>query len=462
MTMRAALPVFGTRVAVFFTTLIIASISAFAAEGTSGPSSLAVGETLEDFFTAAIDFSPQLRIAEEGLNIGRAREKQTQGQLQPQINANANLTDNTRNSFNQFGQPLTEQFDGERFSVSLQQVLFNWQAFAARRRATQIENQLEAEYYFELSRLLTDVAQQYLGVLLAQDSLTSISAEVNAVTNQLNQIRTLFSLQLAQVTDFRQAEASLVATQAEQLRLEAELAIAQENLRAVTGIDVGELYVLSDEREVPEAQNNMQYWVEMAERNNQQVRARRYALEAAEESISESRGAYMPRVNFFATRQESNVGFDNRFLGDIDTTYVGVDVTIPIYAGGTNRARESEARAQRNIAENELRQTELDANASVRSAFLQQQSSKMLTAAAERLVDSTRLFSEAAQQGFELGTVTNVDVLNALRDQFQAERDLQRARYDQINYLLLLKHEAGTLNGGDLTEISRLMVSPDA
>ena len=461
MTVRAAMPVFGARLVVFCTTLIVGSISGFAAEGISGPNRLAVGETLEDFFTAAIDFSPQLRIAEEGLNVGKAREKQAQGQLQPQINANANLTDNTRNSFSQFGQPLTEQFDGERFSVSLQQVLFIWQAFAARRRATQIENQLEAEYYFELSRLLTDVAQQYLSVLLAQDSLTSISAEVNAVTNQLNQIRTLFNLQLAQITDLRQAEASLVATQAEQLRLEAELAIAQESLRAVTGIGVGELYVLSDEIEVPEAQNNMQYWVEIAERNNQQVRARRYALEAAEESISESRGAYMPRVNFFATRQESNVGFDNRFLGDIDTTYVGVDVTIPIYAGGTNRARESEARAQRNIAENELRQTELDADASVRSAFLQQQSSKMLTAAAGRLVDSTRLFSEAAQQGFELGTVTNVDVLNALRDQFQAERDLQRARYDQINYLLLLKHEAGTLNGGDLTEISRLMVSPD-
>jgi len=462
MKMRAALPVFGSRLVAFCTTFIMASISAFAAESTPGPSSLVVGETLEDFFTAAIDYSPQLRIAEEGLYIGRAREKQAQGRLQPQVSASGNLTDNTRNSFSQFGQPITEEFDGERFSVSLQQVLFNWQAFAARRRASQIENQLEAEYYFELSRLLTDVAERYLTVLFAQDSLTSISAEVDAVTNQLNQIQTLFNLQLAQVTDLRQAEASLIATQAEQLKLEAELAIAQENLRAITGIDVGALYVLSDEADVPEAQNNMQYWVEMAKRSNQQIRARRYALEAAEESISESRGAYMPQVNFFATRQESNVGFDNRFLGDTDTTYIGLDVTIPIYAGGTNRARESEARAQRNIAENELRQTELDANASVRSAFLQQQSSKLLTEAAGRLVDSTRLFSEAAQQGFELGTVTNVDVLNALRDQFQAERDLQRARYEQINFLLLLKHEAGTLNAGDLIEVSRLMISPDA
>ena len=432
------------------------------AESGNGPSQLVAGETLEDFFDAAISFSPSLRIAEEGLNIGRARERQAEGQLHPQINANANLTENSRNFFNQFGTPISEDFDGERFSVSLQQTLFNWQAFAARRRATQIENQLEAEYYYELSRLLTDVAERYLNVLFAQDSLTSVAAEVDAVSNQLNQIQSLFSLQLAQITDLRQAEASLTAVQAEQLRLQAELAIAQEQLRAITGIEVGELYILRKGTALPEVANDLQFWVGMAESNNQQIRARRYALEAAEEGISETQGAYMPRVNFFATRQESNVGFDNRFLGDTDNTFVGVDVTIPIYSGGANRARESEARAQRNIAESELRQTELDADANVRSAYLQVQSSKLLTEAAARLVESTRLSSEAAQEGFELGVVTNVDVLNALRDQFKAERDLQRTRYEQINYLLLLKREAGTLNAGDMLEISRLMVAPDA
>ena len=428
----------------------------------SGISSLAAGTTLEDFFEAAISFSPKLRIAKEGLNIGRARERQAEGQLQPQINANANLSDNSRNSFNQVGVPVSEEFDGERFSVSMQQILFNWQAFAARRRATQIENQLEAEYYYELSLLLTDVAEKYLNVLLAQDSLTSVAAEVDAVSNQLNQIQSLFSLQLAQVTDLRQAEASLAAVQAEQLKLRAELAIAQERLRSVSGIALGELSVLKEEIELPEVQNGMQFWVSLADSNNQQIRARRYALEASEEGISESKGAYMPSVNFFATRQESNVGFDNRFLGNTDNTFIGVDVTIPIYAGGANRARENEARARRNIAESELRQTELETNANVRSAYLQAQSSMLLTEAARRLVASTRLSSESAQEGFALGTVTNVIVLNALRDQFQAERDFQRARYEQINYLLILKREAGTLNARDLLEISRLMVRPDA
>ena len=429
-----------------------------AAELRSGPSSLAMGETLEDFFTAAIDFSPRLRIAEENFNIGGARERQAKGQLLPQVNANASLTDNRRNSFDPLGNSIRDEFDGERYSLVLTQALFNWQAWSARKRASFLENQAEALYFYELAFLLTDVTQRYLAVLQAQDAITSIESELEAVTNQLNQIQSLYDLQLAQITDLRSAQASLIAVQAEQLRLQSEQSIAEEALRSITGIDIGVIFVLDNEIEIPEISNSVQYWVQLAEENNQQIKASQYALEAADEFIAESKGALMPRVNFFAQRQDSNVGFDNRFLGDTDNTFVGVDVSIPLYAGGSNRARVSEARSQRSIAELELRQVELEANQQVRSAYLQAQSSALLVEAAERLVDSTRIASEAMQQGFELGTVTTVDVLNAIRDQFAAERELQRARYEQITYQLFLKRDAGVLTAEDITEVGNWMV----
>ena len=89
----------------------------------------------------------------------------------------------------------------------------------------------------------------------------------------------------------------------------------------------------------------------------------------------------------------------------------------------------------------------------MRSAFLQVEASDAQTEAASILVESTSLSAEAMQQGFALGTVTSVDVLNALRDQFQAERDLQSVRYDHIRYLLLLKRETGTLDAEDMLEV---------
>jgi len=121
----------------------------------------------------------------------------------------------------------------------------------------------------------------------------------------------------------------------------------------------------------------------------------------------------------------------------------------------------SEAISLHSIAESELRQTQLNINESTRTAFLQLKSSELRTEAAEILAESTALLSEARQQGFELGVVTSVDVLNALRDQFQAERDLQVARYEHILYFLMLKRETGTLSAEDLLEVGTWLIAPE-
>ncbi|CAN0420029.1 unnamed protein product, partial [Discosporangium mesarthrocarpum] len=344
--------------------------AAFGAESTSPVPGNVSGNSLEDFFSAALDYSPRLRIAEENLNIGGARKRQAQGQLLPQLNATASASENRR----QTGQQLQE-FSGERYSLQLTQTLFNWQAFAARKRSIAEENQAEAEYYYELAFVLTDVAEKYFTVLQAQDSLTSISAELDAVRNQLDQVQSLFDRQLAQITDLRQVQASLSQVQAQQLRLQAELALAEEALRSASGLDVGDLFTLRDNVTVPGVDNSVQYWVEMARENNQQILARQFAVEAAGERISEQRGAYLPNVSLIAQRQNSNLGFDNALIGDTEITYFGLNVNIPLYSGGTRQAQVQEARSLRGIAENELRQIELEAGQRVRSAYLQVEAS---------------------------------------------------------------------------------------
>ena len=406
------------------------------------------GTTLEDFFSAAIDYSPQLKIAEERLNIGSARTSAAKGQLLPQLRANASRSDNRRNALG-----AVDTFDGERYSITLTQVLFNWQAFSARNEASLLEDQFEAEYFGELAFLLTDVAEKYFDVLLASDALNSIASELDAVSNQLDQIQSMYDRQLAQITDLYQAQASLAAVEAQQLKLQTELAMRREALRSASGVVSGDLYRLSDETNIPPLDNSINYWVQQAEENNHQISAREYAVEAADKRIDQRRGAYMPQVNFVVQRQDSDVGFDNRPQDRTDNTYIGLDVTIPLYAGGSNRAGVREATSQRRIAESELRQVQLQANERVRSAYLQVQSAETMIEAARKLLESTELTSTAMQRGFELGAVTNVDVLNALRDQFRAERDLQRTRYDQVKFLLLLKREAGLLSADDMLEV---------
>lgn len=415
----------------------------------------AVGNTLEDFFSAAIEFSPRLKIAEEGLNIGAARKRAATGHLLPQLNANASVSENRRNALNQI-----DNFTGERYSLQLTQVLFNWQAFSQRAQATLIEDQLEAEYYGELADLLELVAESYFNVLQASDALDSIQSELDAVTNQLDQIQSLYDRQLALITDLYRAQASLAAVESKQIQLETDLAQQRQALRSVSGIDIGDLFKLSDDAEVTPLQEDIDYWIQQARINSPRIQAREYARDAARERVSERKGAYMPRVSLIVQRQDANVGFDNVPVSKTDTTYLGLDISIPLYAGGSNRAAVSEASSQHMIAENELQLTRLEANERVRYAFLQVQSSEARTEAARKLAESTAISSQAMQQGFELGAVTSVEVLDALRDQFQAERDLQRARYEHVKYLLMLKRESGTLSADDLLEIGTWLEAP--
>ena len=437
--------------------LLAASAAALAAE----ENRLVVGETLEDFFNAAIEYSPRLRTAEEGLNVVQARKRMATGNLLPQLSAASSITENRRESLDPIFRFATlQEFDGERNYLRLSQTLFNWQAISARRQAGLTEDQAEAEYLYEVAYLLTDVAERYFNVLQAQDALESIAAEIEAVSNQLAQVESMYELQLAQVTDLYRAQAEMTNVEAQQLQLESELALAHEALRAISGLEPGMLYTLRDDVEVPDIREDVEYWVELALENNQQIQASRFAERVANERISERMGAYFPQVSLVAIRQNTNVGFDNVPIEQADITYVGLDVTIPLYSGGTRTAQVREARSQHRIAEHELRRVELEAREIVRSSYLQASAGETLIEAAERVVDSTEISATAMQQGLELGTVTTVDVFLALRDRFRAQRDLQRARYDQIKAMLVLRREAGTLEAEDLLEVGEWLEQP--
>ena len=413
------------------------------------------GVKLDDFLAAAIEYSPRLAVARENRNIEAARRAAASGQLLPQISATAHVTENRRETLGRL-----EEFRGERYSVQVDQALFDWQAFTARRRAQRLEAMQEAEYWFEFSLTLTEVADRYLGVLQAQDARESTEAELTAVTSQVEQIQSLFDRELAPITDLRRAQAGLSSVRADQVRLRSEFELARQALQAWSGRPVGDLHALG-EGAAPPLGHDVEHWVQLAHENNLQIEAGRLAVEAAAAGVSQSKGALLPRLALVALRQNANVGFDNAPIRRTDITYVGVNATMPVFSGGTRLAAIRQAGAIRARAERELHQLELDVGDRVHRTYLQLQAGQSLQEAAAAFVVSTTLSAEAMQQGFTLGTATNVDVLNAIRDRFRAERDLREIRYGNIRQFLQLKHESGTLTLADMAEVSSWFEEPE-
>lgn len=414
------------------------------------------GTTLKDFFTSALNYSPAIKAAEEQWHATDARTSYATGQLLPQVNASASLSKNSAEEQN-----VKRDYDGRNYAVQLSQVLFNWQAFTARQQASLQENQQESLYYAQVALTLTVVADNYLTVLQSEDTLTSINSELDAMNNQVKQIEQLYNLQLAKITDLYQGQAQQAALLSQQIGAQSDLNVSRESLRATTGLEIGGLKRLPAAITTEPLTGTLDDWLAKAKANNKQIAAGEFALKAADKAVSMRVGSYFPRVTLVVARQQSDVGYNNLPLQQsTNTNYIGVDFSIPLFAGGSNRALVREARSQRNIAEAQLQQTTLDVQDRVRTAYYKVTAGQARIEAGRKLAEATATSYTAMKRGFELGTVTSVDVLNALRDQFKAQRDLQQARYDYIRYSLVLLREAGTLTPMDLEHVSEQLNAP--
>ena len=66
------------------------------------------------------------------------------------------------------------------------------------------------------------------------------------------------------------------------------------------------------------------------------------------------------------------------------------------------------------------------------------------------------------EAGYEVGTRTTVDVLDARRSLFVAQTQYSRAKYDYLINVIKLKQAAGTLNEGDIQQLNNWLVTEEA
>src|SRR4029077_331839 len=72
-------------------------------------------------------------------------------------------------------------------------------------------------------------------------------------------------------------------------------------------------------------------------------------------------------------------------------------------------------------------------------------------------VESNQTSLKATEAGYEVGTRTSVDVLNARRLLVQAQTNYATARYDYIVSVLQLRLAAGNLDRTQLTELNNTL-----
>jgi len=200
---------------------------------------------------------------------------------------------------------------------------------------------------------------------------------------------------------------------------------------------------------------NIDRWVEVALNENLTVLAAEFASINLQHAIERSKSGLYPTLDIVASRSNSISGGGSLGGSEIDNTALGLELNVPLYAGGRIFSQAREARARLDESNQFLEQQRRSTVRQVRESYLGVLASISRVKALKQAEKSSQSALEANEVGLEVGTRTTVDVLDARRVLFGAKRDLARARYDYILNTLRLKQAAGTLTNNDIREVNR-------
>ena len=422
--------------------------------------SWAGAQSLFDIYLQALDKDPRVQIAEYKVDVAKAQFDQSTGQLLPQVNMYANFSDNEVDYDENTAFQLDQEYRGEKYSFVLRQTLFNWQALSNKEKMAELISQRESEQLDIMGILLVDVAQRYFDVLAAQNNLDLIRDEKQFVEEQVAQIEKMYERKLVRITDLLETQARADTVRSDEIDAENVLSISREALAELTGGSVGELFVFQDGKALPEITESMDAWVDSALANNPLLKSKHDNIAMATQNIAEQKGGHLPRVDLVFSDQISDVGFDNQQSPKRQTNYVGIDVTIPIFAGGGTSAKVREAYAEKYIAQEEMEGARREILKRTREAYLNTRAGLKRIRAAQLSKESAAKSYEAMRKSFSYGTVTAIDVLEARHKQTKATSDYHIAKYQFVSHYLSLKKEAGTINQDDLVEVNSWLQAP--
>lgn len=347
-------------------------------------------------------------------------------------------------------------------SLTLQQPLFDYGAWASYREGEAKALLADERFRGRSQELLVRLFQAYSEALLAGEQISLAYAQRHAYAERLQLNRRLFDEGEGTRTDMLETQARHDLALASEIEARDALDAALRELQAI----VGEPLLLQDLTPLhagfavqPLQPARFDAWRDLALADNAELAAQRHALSVAEQQREQRRAAHLPTLSLYASSRLTNSDSESSYNQKYDTDSVGIQVSLPLFAGGGAAAGTRQASRQYEQASYEL---DAQVNATLNELRKQYNlcvSSVAKVRAYELAVNSASTLIDATRKSVAGGERVNLDVLDAEQQFYSARRDLAQSRYTYLRAWLQLRYLAGSLQATDMEQLAKYFAS---
>lgn len=395
---------------------------------------------LSQAYEAALAQDSLLKAAQATNQARQERLPQARAQLLPNLSLSASRNRNELETTqaNILGQPVTtlSNYNSANTTLTLRQPLYRKYQFADYAQAQFQVDDANAVLDRETQNLAVRVSGAYCEVLQAKEALNLILAQRTSTTAQLDAAKKRFTAGSGTRTDVDEAQAALDLNKAQELEVRQNIAFTQRQLQVMLGnVVVDELQGLDPAKlplEYP-SPNNLDAWIERALESSPEVRSQKAQLETARMDVEKASAGHYPTLDAIAQWSRS----ESENVTNVNSSYtnrsVGVQLTLPIYAGGQVNSQVRQALSEQERATQALQALQQDIAVRVHREFRGVTEGILKVRALEQAVRSTEQVAMSTRRSYEAGVRTLNDTLNAEQQNAAARRDLSQAR---LMYLL--------------------------
>ena len=423
-------------------------------------------DSLLDIYNDALENDPQYKSAEFSYLSGKEIKVQGRAALLPNVTLSAQTN---WNEYYQLG-ALQNEYNNFSTAARITQPLIRLDSWFKYRQSKFLTDAAEADFAYSQQTLIVRTAELYFGVLRAIDNLNAARSEERAIKKQLDQAHQRYEVGLSAITEVQEAQLAYDLSLTAKIRSEGAVYTANESLNALVGREIVSLDGLVNDLNVSNpVPDSKEEWTKKAIENNFRLKAATLRKFASKNNARSVASNHLPKIDIVGTQIESETNqytFDGINTGGLFNITIpdetqrdtySLQLSMPIFQGGAVISRTKQAYAESNKSSEDALFTERSVIQDVRSQYSSVVTLVANLKAQRQAVISATSALEATKVGYEVGTRNIVDLLQAEKNLYSAEKDLSNAKYDYLITTLRLHLAAGTLSPENLIEINNLL-----
>ncbi len=418
-------------------------------------------EDLMAIYKEALTKDTTVNQAKANADSAHAKITQATAALLPQIDVVGSLSRTNTNHYKSYG--TNGNNTASSIGITLAQSIWKHSNWVNRTIAEKTATLNDLSYADAQQSLILRVSTAYFNVLKAADTVKFQKANQKALKRQLDEADRKLNVGLIAETDKLEAKAAYDLSSASVIAAENSLINSYEQIRLLIGrsVDVNVLSKLDEKKfDTPKIMQSLISLIKQAEENNIALQRAVVSRDIAKDNITLAQTGHEPTLDFNANMKTGYTDYHNEVEGTqyVDgnswSNYLGLSLNIPIYHGGATSAAVDAATASYVAASEALENQHRVLLQNINNNYNNVNAAISSVIAYNNSVISSQSALDATLAGYDVGTRTMTDVLDATKKLYDAMQKQAESRYQYIISRLTLLYNEGLLKVEHINQIN--------